>query len=364
MNHERFMRECLRLALRGKGGVSPNPMVGAVLVRNGNVLARGYHSNFGGPHAEVKCLQHASGNLRDATLYVNMEPCSHHGKTPPCADLIISRGVGAVVAAMQDPNPLVSGRGLQKLRRAGVHTRVGVLEQESRRLNRVFIKQMTMHRPYVHLKIAQSRDGRIAGGRKRWITSSQSRRRVHAMRAEYDAVLVGAGTVRADNPSLTVRAVNGRSPHVAILDGSFSLPVTRKLFAQDTSRRVFLFTTRKSYRAHSLKRRVLAARGIAIIPIRGSGSHVPLRQVLNELQKRRIESVLVEGGADVFTQFLTEGLVDELTVFSSPDSLGTGLPALSGGVVLRSAGQLPGSVQVRRSGRDEMLNVLFNQGRL
>lgn len=361
MNHERFMQECLRLARRGKGGVSPNPLVGAVLVRKGRIVARGYHREFGGPHAEVDCLRHAKGDLHDATLYVNLEPCSHHGKTAPCADLIVARGVGTVIAAMKDPNPLVSGRGLRILQRAGVSTRVGILEKEARALNRVFVGHIRNHRPYVHLKIAQSRDGRITGSRTRWISSPQSRKRVHAMRAEYDAVLVGAGTVRADNPSLNVRLVKGRDPHVVILDGALSLPPDRSVFGRNPSRHVFLFTTRQSFQAKADRRKVLAARGITIIPLHGSGGRLPLRQVLRELFKRRVASLLVEGGADVFTQFLAAGLVDEVTMFTAPDFFGKGLPALSPGTLRPASRHVPDLIRAGRSGRDLMLNVLISQ---
>ena len=196
-DHERFMSECLLLAELGKGQVSPNPLVGAVLVRDGRVVARGYHQRCGGPHAEMNCLAHYTGDVRSATMYVSLEPCSHHGKTPPCADMLSGSGLRHVVVGMKDPNPLVSGRGIERLRNAGVEVTVGVLEREARELNRVFVTHIRAKRPYVHVKIAQSMDGFIASpnARRRWISSAASRALVHRWRAEYDAVLVGAGTV-------------------------------------------------------------------------------------------------------------------------------------------------------------------------
>ena len=353
------MRQAIRLALRGKGRVSPNPMVGAVLVKHGRVLARGFHRKFGDPHAEVDCLRRVDGDLRDSTLYVNLEPCSHLGKTPPCVDLLLSRGVGTVVAAMKDPNPLVAGRGLEKLRRGGVHISVGVLEEEALALNYVFTKHITTRRPYIHVKIAQSRDGRISGGHTRWISSLQSRRRVHVLRAEFDAVLVGAGTVRVDNPSLSVRAVKGRDPDVVILDGALSLSPRRTVFAPTGSRRVFLFTTKSALRGKSATAREFAARGTTVIALQANGGRLGLHQVMRELYKRNVASVLVEGGAHVFTQFLAERLVDELTLFVSPNFFGNGLAAISSGTLLPMARQVPERVAVGRSGRDLMLNVRF-----
>jgi len=309
----------------------------------------------------VDCLRHVSGDLRGATLYVTLEPCCYHGKTPPCTDLILSRGVGTVIAAMKDPNPRVAGHGLRKLRRAGVKTRVGILEEEARTLNRKFTTHMTTRRPYIHVKLAQSQDGRITGGRSRWISSPLSRKRVHALRAEYDAVLVGAGTVRADDPSLTVRMVSGRDPVVVILDGAFSLPLGRRLFAPDKSRRVFLFATSHALRRLSTKAAALAARGITLVGLQGAGERLKLRQVLQELYKRDIASVLVEGGASVFTQFLAEGLVDELTLFVSPNSFGKGLAAIQPGAMISRVRLMPEKVSVGKSGRDMMINVLFEQ---
>jgi diaminohydroxyphosphoribosylaminopyrimidine deaminase / 5-amino-6-(5-phosphoribosylamino)uracil reductase len=361
MSGEQFIRECFRLAQRGKGQVSPNPMVGAVLVRNGKILAKGFHRKFGGAHAEVECLKRAPGDVRDATLYVNLEPCSHHGKTPPCVDLILARGIRTVVAAMKDPNPVVAGRGLRKLQQAGVEIRVGLLEEEARELNRVFSTHIVARRPYIHVKIAQSRDGRITGGTSRWISSPESRKRVHAMRAEYDAVLVGAGTVRADDPSLTVRLVKGRNPDVVVLDGAFSLSAGRKLFQPHPSRRVYLVTTQQALRRNRAKAEILSARGVFLLGLDGTGERLQIGRVMRELYKRNIGSVLVEGGASVFSQFIAEGFVDELTLFVSPVFFGKGLTAIQPEISIPRSRLKTARATVGRSGRDFMLNVRYDE---
>jgi diaminohydroxyphosphoribosylaminopyrimidine deaminase/5-amino-6-(5-phosphoribosylamino)uracil reductase len=322
---EHYMRECLRLAAKGRGQVSPNPMVGAVLVRDNQVIARGWHKRFGEAHAEVNCLHNARGDLSRATMYVNLEPCSHTGKTPPCADLIVNSGVRRVVVAMQDPNPRVAGRGLARLRRAGVRVTLGVLEQDARDLNRAFVHHITHRRPYVHLKIAQSLDGFIASPnlRGRWISSGESRRRVHALRAHSDAILVGAGTVLADDPRLTVRHGPAANPAVVVLSGRRRVPGNARIF--NGGRRVILLRQEGSGNPTTVRR--LRSEGVTAVWIPGRQRRLPLRSVLRELYRYHIGSLLVEGGADVFGQFLREDLVDELTVFLAPRALGRGLPA-------------------------------------
>lgn len=357
---ERLMRECLRLARRGRARVGPNPMVGAILARDGRVMARGWHRRFGGPHAEVECLRRFRGDSAGVTLYVNLEPCSHHGKTPPCADLIAASGVPRVVVAMKDPNPLVNGRGIRRLRRSGLEVTVGVLEDEARELNRVFITSMNEGRPYVHVKIAQSLDGMIArvGKGRRWISSLQSRKLVHRWRAECDAVLVGAGTVRADNPRLDVRLVRGKQPAVVILDGRCATPVGARVFSP--RRRVILCVER----AHAKRREGVVAgwksRGAEVLTFKGEkGGRIALRAVLRRLRAADIGSILVEGGRDVFTQFLASGMVDELSVFMAPVIIGRGIPAvdvkvLAGGGARRRRNVRFGS---RTVGRDLLIHA-------
>ncbi len=328
MTDEEFMRECLRLAAKGRGRVSPNPLVGAVLVKTGRIVSRGYHHGFGGLHAEVECLKKYTGDPKGSTLYVNLEPCAHYGKTPPCADLIIRSGIRRVVASMKDPNPLVSGRGFRRLRRAGVTVVTGVLEGAARSLNRHFVTQMSRCRPFVHLKIAQSLDGYITTppGMSRWITSLASRRLVHQWRAEHDAVLVGAGTVAADNPRLDVRMAKGRNPQIVVLDGRLTISTDAQLFhANDAP---YIVVNRQTAGKRAAKIRNLVSHGAITIPITGKRGRVPLTLVLQELYRRGIGSILVEGGAEVFGQFLEEGLADQISLFVAPRFVGNGLHAL------------------------------------
>ena len=323
------MRECLRLAELGKGSVSPNPMVGAVLVRRGKVIGRGYHKRFGGAHAEVRCFQSVQGSCKGATLYVNLEPCSYYGKTPPCADLVIASGVCEVFIAMKDPNPLVAGRGIRKLRSAGIKVHVGLLQPEAERLNRFFIRYITSRRPYVHVKIAQTLDGMIAGPRgvSSWFTSPASRRLVHRMRADHDAILVGAGTIRSDNPRLTVRAVRGKDPHVVILDGRLRLPPKARVFESARKRLVCVCTTRKAAARRAGIVTTLRRAGVQVLEFENPSSTLRLRSVLGRLHELHIGSVLVEGGRQVFSQFIREDLIDELSIFIAPKLMGKGIPA-------------------------------------
>jgi diaminohydroxyphosphoribosylaminopyrimidine deaminase/5-amino-6-(5-phosphoribosylamino)uracil reductase len=338
LNHEIFMRECFRLALEGRGHVSPNPLVGAVLVKQGKIVSSGWHARYGGPHAEADCLARYKGDPAGAILYVNLEPCSHFGKTPPCADLIVSAGIRRVVVAMKDPNPLVSGRGIGRLRRAGLTVDIGVCGGEARDLNRFFVKNVTAKRPYVHLKIAQSLDGIIAGtsARRRWISSKESRRIVHAWRATHDAVLVGAGTIHADNPRLNVRLASWRDPEVVILDGRLTVPAGAKVFME--KRRVVVVAARR----HALKQqahvRKLQSLGVTVIAMGGEGGSLSLGAVLKRLYALNIGSLLVEGGGSVFAQFMKAGLVDELSIFIAPLYLGGGSPAFARGVPLLGRG--------------------------
>ncbi len=327
--HEPFMMECLRLARKGEGYVSPNPMVGAVLVKGGRIVARGFHRTFGGSHAEVECLRRYKGSLAGATLYINLEPCSYYGKTPPCTELLIKSGVRKVVVAMKDPNPLVAGKGIRKLRSAGVRVVVGILEPEAQHLNRKFTKHITTGLPYVHLKIAQTLDGKIgvSRGKTRVISSKSSRRLVHEWRNGYDAILVGAGTIRADNPILTVRMAVGRNPDIVILDGRLSMSPKARILKQKRGRRVFLCVDVNAARKQKLKMERFSRGGIEILSFRSEKSILQLKHVLKELYRRRIGSIMVEGGSDVFTQFLREGIVDLLSVFVSPLVMGEGVPA-------------------------------------
>lgn len=325
------MRTCLTLASRGKGHVSPNPLVGAVLVTKGTIVAKGYHRKYGGPHAEVECLRSFCGDTSEATLYVNLEPCTHYGKTPPCVDLILQRGIRRVVVGMKDPNPLVAGKGIRRLRRAGVEVRVGVLQHEAEELNRFFVKHITTGMPYVHVKIAQTQDGYIgrAGATAGYITSQQSLKMVHRWRAEYDAILVGANTVKIDNPRLDVRLVSGRDPAVIIVDGRLSLVGTERVLSSASRRPVYVCTTQRAVARQAAKAAALRSLGIRVLTFKTSSHRLDLRRVFAALYREGIGSILVEGGKDIFSQCIEKNLVDELTLFTAPKKFSVGIPALT-----------------------------------
>jgi len=363
-SNERFMRECMKLALRGKRSVSPNPLVGAVLVRGSRVIARGWHRRFGGPHAEIDCLRRARGNLAGTTLFVNLEPCAHYGKTPPCTESIIASGVSSVVMAMKDPNPLVSGRGIRALRGAGIRVSCGVLEAEAKQLNRFFLKHVTRAMPYVHVKIAQSIDGFIGGKRApRYLSSAPSLRLVHRWRAEHDAVLVGAGTVHADNPHLTVRHFRGNDPHVVVIDGRFSIPEHANVLRRDRGRGVFLCVSERAARGAKNKVQRLESRGVVVLRFPAPRGTIALRDVLRTLCRFSIGSVLVEGGSSIFAQFVEQGLADELSIFVTPLMLGGGVPAFGSGKWRNPPFRLSKGFQARRVGRDVLFTTQFRQGR-
>lgn len=325
---EYFMTRCLALASRGRGQVSPNPMVGAVLAREDGILGEGWHERFGAVHAEVSAVRSARGDVRGATLYVNLEPCAHWGKTPPCTDLLISAGIARLVAAMKDPNPAVAGRGFRKLRRAGVSVSVGVMEKEARALNEAYIHHTLTGLPFVALKVAQSLDGNIAAsdGGSRWITSEESRRYVHELRASYDAVLVGAGTVRSDDPSLTVRLVEGRNPRRVVLDGDFKISPRAALLSDRLSDNTIVITSMRALERNRRKSALLEKRGVTLVGIRrGPKGRLPLDSVLAALSDLGVASLLVEGGSDVFSEFIVQRLVQKVYIFQAPLLLGDGI---------------------------------------
>lgn len=324
-----MMAECLHLAAKGGGYVSPNPMVGAVLVKNNRVVSRGYHRKFGGPHAEVECLRRYRGNVRGATLYVNLEPCCHLGKTPPCTDLIISSGLKRVVVAMQDANPIVQGKGIRKLRKAGITVDVGVMEVEAQRLNRMFITSIAQKRPYIHVKIAQTLDGKIAPLNRKTtlISSHESRTLVHQWRGQHDAVLVGAGTIVGDNPLLDTRLFPGRDPVVIILDGEFNLPVGSRILRSARRRSVYVAADSNYVTTKKKKAERFHKMSIMVLGCKSQRGKIRLRTLFDKLYEHGIASILVEGGSSVFTQCLEEGLIDQLSIFTAPHLMGAGLPA-------------------------------------
>jgi diaminohydroxyphosphoribosylaminopyrimidine deaminase/5-amino-6-(5-phosphoribosylamino)uracil reductase len=325
---EFYMRRALRLAQKGGAWVSPNPMVGAVIVKEHRIIGEGYHQLFGGNHAEVNAINHASETIDGSTIYVNLEPCTHYGKTPPCCESIIACKPARVVIGTPDPNPIISGRGIEALKRHGIETTVGVLEESCRRLNERFFKFIQTGTPFVTLKFAQTIDGRIATvtGHSRWISSEKSLRFVHMLRSHHDAVLVGVGTVLQDDPELTVRLIRGRNPVRIVVDSLLRIsPDARALKNQDMAKTMIATTIH----AGSEKRARLAEMGIETMLFEHDNDRrVDLTKLLVELGKRNISSVLVEGGAAIITSLLKVKLPDRVVIVIAPKIVGKGVEAV------------------------------------
>lgn len=315
---ERYMWLALDLAAQGLGSTSPNPMVGAVLVKDGEIIATGYHQKAGGPHAEVIALDAAGDAARGATLYVTLEPCSHTGKTPPCTDRILQAGVRKVVVAMQDPNPLVNGRGLAKLHDAGVRIKTGVLQDKAARLNEVFVKYISTKRPFLTMKAAMTLDGKIATRTKasRWISGERSREYGHRLRHHNDAIMVGIGTLLADDPRLTTRLPEGgRNPLRIVIDSKAQTPVTARVVAEQPENTLIFVTDA----APQERIDALLACGVSAISLpQDTQGRVPLGAAMDELGRRDITSVLVEGGSTLNYSLLAQGLVDKVHFFVAP----------------------------------------------
>lgn len=325
---ERFMREALALAREQVGLTSPNPAVGCVIERGGKVVGRGATAAGGRPHAETQALAQAGARARRAVAYVSFEPCAHQGKTPPCARALVDAGVARVVVGCLDPYPPVRGRGVDILRRAAIEVAVGVLESECRRLNEGFIARVTRGRPFTILKLAMSLDGRIAAASKdsRWISSEESRRLVHQWRREADVVMVGAGTVIADNPRLTCRIENGRDPVRVIIDGRLRSPANAMIFRQSSLAPTIIATAEPL--AGRVQRRYGPNVEAIAAPLAEDG--IALGAVMRELARRGWSKVLIEGGAHLAGAALRAGVVDRIAFFVAPRIIGTGLPAVEG----------------------------------
>jgi diaminohydroxyphosphoribosylaminopyrimidine deaminase/5-amino-6-(5-phosphoribosylamino)uracil reductase len=318
-----FMQRALALAERARGLTSPNPLVGAVVVRGSEIVGEGYHHAAGLPHAEIEALAMAGPRARDATLYVTLEPCAHHGRTPPCAPAVIAAGVSRVVAAIEDPSPLVAGRGFAALRDAGVDVIVGPLAEEATRQNRVFLTAVREERPHVTLKAAASLDGRLADvhGASRWITGEAARARAHRLRAESDAVVVGIGTVLQDDPRLDVRLDEPwpREPFRVVLDSTARTPRGARLLTAGTADRALIAVGGE---APAPRVEALRATRATVVTCASGDRRVDLRLLLRELFSREVRAILVEGGSEVHGAFLEAGLVDRVAVFLAPILLG------------------------------------------
>jgi diaminohydroxyphosphoribosylaminopyrimidine deaminase / 5-amino-6-(5-phosphoribosylamino)uracil reductase len=327
LTDESYIRLAAEIAKKGMGNVSPNPVVGCVIIKNDRIIGAGYHEQYGGPHAEINAINSASESVEGSTLYINLEPCSHHGKTPPCVDRIIECKVRKVVIGTMDMNPLVSGEGIKRLKSAGIDVKVGVLEKECIDLNKFFFKYITKKIPFVSLKAAVTLDGRIADkyGDSKWISSVASRRHVHYLRSRYDAVLVGTGTALKDNPSLTVRLTEGRNPKRIILDSGLKLNFTQNLLINNSDKKLYIVTSKENSRRTKVKN--LEKRGINLIYVKeDADGRLNLKNILRELAKIQIASLLVEGGGEVFSSFIKHNMFDDILLFISPKILGEGIP--------------------------------------
>jgi len=360
---ERFMRRTLELAAKALGRTSPNPVVGAVIVRNGRIIGEGFHRRAGLPHAEREALRRITETARGATIYVNLEPCSHYGRTPPCADALIEAGIKRVVVGMVDPNPLVQGRGLRRLRRAGIAVATGVLREECERLNEDFACFIRTGRPFVTLKLAASLDGRIAAasGDSQWISGEQSRRVVHELRNRVDAILVGAETVRNDDPRLTCRMRGGRDPLRVILDGRLSISPSARVCTQPSTAPTLIATSEDHGRGE--KQAQLEAQGVQVVCLPGKNGQVPLRPLLVELGRRGHKSVLIEGGGRIAAAALREGVVDKVLFFYAPLLLGGEGRAMIGplGIDRVAAGQKLHTITVERIGKDILVAAYIGE---
>lgn len=329
MSDERFMHEALALARQGQGFVEPNPMVGAVIVREGRIIGRGWHKRFGGPHAEVEAIRDCRQQGQDpagATMYVTLEPCRHHGKTPPCTDAIRQARLARVVVAMVDPSAHAAGAGAHELRQAGVEVEVGLCQHEAEQLNEPFLKRVRTGLPWVILKWAQTLDGKIssATGQSRWISSEVSRQRVHELRARCDAVMVGIGTVRADNPQLTARGVEVRRSAVrVVVDPDLKTPMGARLI-QEERPPVLLAVRQRVLEEGGPVAAVWRAKHVALLGLPElDDGHLDLRPLMEHLaQQHQATNVLVEGGAGLAGSLLRQGLVDQILAFIAPKLAG------------------------------------------
>ncbi len=358
-----MMRRALSLARRGEGWVEPNPMVGCVIVRGERIIGEGYHRRFGGPHAEIVALRRSSSSPRGSIVYVSLEPCCHHGKTPPCVDALIEAGVSRVVAACRDPNPQVSGGGIDRLRRAGIRVDVGVFEAEALELLAPFLTRTLLGRPYVIAKWAQSLDGKLATrtGDARWISNESSRGIAHRLRARVDAILVGVNTVLRDDPLLSARGVPVRRAATrVVLDSRLRIPTECRLVGTARDLPTVVYTTIE--RRPSAQARRLERAGVAIVGCRTAKGRVSLRAVLKHLACDGVTNLMVEGGPTVLSGFLTAGLVDEAWVFTAPILIGSHKAPGSfdnGGVARIASAIKPRKVQHRRIGSDSFDRLWF-----
>ncbi len=320
MQKENWMRMAISLARKGEGKVSPNPMVGAVLIKDEQVVGKGYHRYFGGPHAEVEAIKNAGEKAKGGTLFVSLEPCCHFGKTPPCTEAIIKAGIKKVVMATLDPNPLNNGKGAEILKKAGVDVEVGICQKEAEKINEAFFKFIREKIPYVVIKAAASLDGKIATfrGESKWITGEKSRKLGKKLRDKMDAILVGINTVIQDDPELLPSKPKERFCRV-ILDTHLRVPVRAKILENQSRYPTFIFT---SSQVDEGKIKTLKQKGVKVKVLENERERVNLKKVLQELGRQEIATLLVEGGGEIIASFIQENLVDKIFLFLSPRIIG------------------------------------------
>jgi diaminohydroxyphosphoribosylaminopyrimidine deaminase/5-amino-6-(5-phosphoribosylamino)uracil reductase len=325
-----YLRRCLKLAQKGAGLVSPNPLVGAVIVKQGKIIGEGYHKKAGEAHAEINALNSVTTGAEGAILYCNLEPCCHTDKkTAPCIPRIIKDGIKRVVISSLDPNPQVNGKGVEQLHKANIEVQTGILDYENRELNRFFYKYISQKSPYITIKIAQSLDGYIAlpGKKPIWLSCKESKKLVHRWRSIYDAVLIGVNTAIVDNPSLTVREVKGRNPKRIIVDGQLRLTPDHNLFNDGLQINTILITGKNSpYQ----KLQQIHKKGVSVFTFDSDDKgRIPLDQILIRLARHNITSILVEGGQNIFSHFIKGNYADEIIMIISPQFLGSGISSLN-----------------------------------
>lgn len=316
-----YMNLALDLAKQGKGRVNPNPMVGAVIVKDNKIIGQGYHEKCGENHAEINALNNTHENLEGATMYVTLEPCSHYGKTPPCVDKIIESKISKVVIASLDPNPLVSGIGVKKLKDAGIKVKVGVLDVENKKLNEVFMKYIVSKKPFVVMKSAMSLDGKIAtaSGESKWISGEDSREEVHKLRHELMGILVGVDTIIKDNPQLTCRLENRKNPIRIVVDSTLRIPINSNVVTQIDEARTIIVTTENACKEKINK---LKSNGVEVIIASINDNRVDLNNMMEKLGELKIDSILLEGGSSLNFSALQQNIVDKIQIYIAPKLIG------------------------------------------
>jgi len=309
--HEFYMSRAIELAKRGRGKVSPNPLVGCIIVKNGEIIGEGYHEEFGGPHAEIVALQNSQKDPVGATMYINLEPCSITGKTKPCVNALIQNSISEVYVSMLDPNPKINGNGIEELKRAGIQVNTGILKEEAERLNRAFTKWVTSRLPWVIAKVAQTSDGfmGISSDTSIWLTGEKSREHTHKLRTKVDAVLIGRNTALVDNPLLTVREVIGNNPKRIILDTNRTLPLDLNIFNDKAAQNIILCSSDKFKKSET--------HFCHYLPIQEKNKKLSCHNILEVLGNEGVTSILIEGGYEVLNSFNIEGLIDEMYIYTS-----------------------------------------------